>query len=181
MHEQKEKRMAFITMKSIALMFPLAWSMACLAPPAGAGEVESPRPVPESARVDAKATRVIFALDTGSCWGQSRETRTVDIGRDGVVIKADDKAQEYKRSLAWWEITRVLLNQGLAASRQKPKNGDCYLPNWICGFEIQVFVGKKKTTLSGCCNGSEKASRVEEAFRRLKSGGPLGPDRPPVP
>jgi hypothetical protein len=135
-------------------------------------QVAKPRSVP------AKADRVIFALETGSCWGESTERRTIEIGKEGVVIKG--KSTSASRSLDWWEKTRVMLNEGIVASRPKPANGDCYVPNWICGFEIQIFADKKKKVISGCCNGSKKASKVREAFRRLKPGGPLGPDREPV-
>jgi hypothetical protein len=138
-------------------------------------------PLPPEARVGAAATRVEFALETGSCWGRSTERRTVLVGKDGVEVRRTAGGAGVRRSLAWWEQTRALLNQGLAASVRRPKSGDCYVSNWICGFDVAVHAGGTPRPITGCCNRSREAAKVEQAFRRLKPGGPLGPDRDPVP
>jgi hypothetical protein len=138
-------------------------------------------PLPPEARVTATATRVDFALETGSCWGRSTERRTVLVHKDGVEVKQTPGGAGVRRSRAWWEETRALLNQGLAASVRRPQRGDCYVANWICGFDVAVHAGGKPQPITGCCNRSKEAAKVEQAFRRLKPGGPLGPDRDPAP
>jgi hypothetical protein len=102
------------------------------------------------------------------------------VHKDGVEVRRTPGAAGVRRSLAWWEQTRALLNQGLAAAVRRPKSGDCYVSNWICGFDVAVQPAGKQP-INGCCNRSKDAARVEQAFRRLKPGGPLGPDRDPVP
>ena len=149
---------------------------------AGAGlAAPADAPLPLEARVPAAATRVEFALETGSCWGRSTERRTVVVARDHVEVRRDPGKTGARRSPAWWAETRALLNQGLAAATRRPAKRDCYVANWICGFDLVVSTGKARQTISGCCNRSKDAAKVEQAFRRLKPGGPLGPDRDPVP
>ena len=138
-------------------------------------------PLPPDARVAAAATRVDFALETGSCWGRSTERRTVLVGQDGVEVRRTPGAAGVRRSRAWWAQTRSLLNQGLAAAVRRPRSGDCYVANWICGFDLAAHPAGTQQPITGCCNRSKEAAKVEQAFRRLKPGGPLGPDRDPAP
>jgi len=169
-------------MRTSATMVWLALLFAPAAPGPSAAESAPVEPLPAAERVGAEAERVEFTLETGSCWGQSSEHRVVRVRPDHVLVSNPrSKAAGARRSLAWWGKTRKLLNRGLAGATRRPANGDCYVANWICGFEIKVVVGGKQTVISGCCNRSKEAKGVEEAFRRLKPGGPLGPDRPPAP
>jgi hypothetical protein len=120
----------------------------------------------------------VFRLETGSCWGQSVEERQVDVGPKEVAVWHGQPRRSAVRARAWWEATRELLNRGLSASRPRPTKG-CALPNWTCGFTLEIQTGATQRTVRGCCNGTREAGLVQDAFRRLKPGGPLGPDQPP--
>ena len=128
----------------------LPWLLTACAAPTPAPR---PRPPPLTAApvVSSDATRVDFVFETGSCWGQSLETRTVELAGH-VRIGGRDRPPDATRSRAWWETTRRLLNGGLAAATARDPRRGCYqAPNFICGFHLVVEGPRGRETFDGCC------------------------------
>lgn len=143
---------------------------------------QAPRKLPKTARLHGAWDRLVFLYESGSCWGSSTEKRIITHKPKGVEIQRSATSQSHARSQRWWRDTQRLLNRGLAASTRRPKGtgASCYAPNWICGFTLHIWSGKKKRTISGCCTHHKQARAVTKAFRRLAPGGPLAAPKPPA-
>lgn len=122
-------------------------------------------------------------LYTGSCWGSSFETRYVLFGPKGVHIGSSMEQQPHFRDFKWWGLVLNQLQKGWPEALKVKKYSRCDIPNWYCGLSFRYRTRGQKTwskEVIGCCNSTPEAGLLEKAFRYLKPGGPLGPDRPPL-
>lgn len=122
-------------------------------------------------KIPLSARKIMIVIETGSCWGDGKERKTIHVNSDHVLIGRSGKGKPLRKSLKWWKKRLSQLNEGIERSTSMPDpkdGGSCNAGNWFCGFWITATVGNKVIKRSGCCSQKGKGERVRKTFESLR-------------